>query len=91
MVRSGLGDLEDQIGKHNYLTIRNEYLDDIVGQRTGIKSRHSEHELMWGHWIGTTVLFRPELRFERSYDRPAYQNASKKNQLTAAADIIWFF
>jgi hypothetical protein len=83
--------VEDQIDKHNFITIRNEYFDDMVGQRTGTKTRYSEHELAWGHWIGTTILFRPELRFERSYDRPAYQNGSKKNQLTAAGDIIWFF
>jgi hypothetical protein len=63
----------------------------MVGQRTGTKSRYTEHLIGWGHWIGTTVLFRPELRFERSNDNPAYQNGSKKNQLTAAADIIWFF
>jgi len=83
--------LEKRIGKHNYLSIRNEYFDDMVGQRTGTKSRYTEHLIGWGHWIGTTILFRPELRFERSYDNPAYQNGSKKNQLTAAGDIIWFF
>jgi hypothetical protein len=27
-------------------------------------SPKSEHELMYGHWIGTTVAFRPSIRFE---------------------------
>jgi hypothetical protein len=40
---------------------------------------------------GTTVLLRPEVRYERSYDNPAYQNGTKKNQLTAAGDMIFFF
>jgi hypothetical protein len=40
--------------------------DDIKGQRTGFKTRYSEHELMYGHWIGTTVVFRPNIRFERA-------------------------
>jgi len=37
------------------------------------------------------VLFRPELRFERSYDLPAYDNGTKKNQLMLAGDVIYFF
>ena len=83
--------LERQFGAHNYISIRNEYFDDIVGQRTGTKSRYTEHLFGWGHWIGTTVLFRPEVRYEHSYDAPAYQNGTKKSQLTAAGDMIFFF
>jgi hypothetical protein len=83
--------LEKQTSKHDYFSIRNEYFDDIKGQRTGVKSRYSEHLLGWGHWVGTTVLFRPELRYERAYDNPAYNNGTKKNQFTFACDVIFFF
>jgi hypothetical protein len=83
--------VEKQFSTRDYLTIRNEFFDDLKGQRTGTKSRYTEHLLMWGHWIGSTVLLRPELRFERSYDRPAYNNGTKKNQLTFGGDIIFFF
>ena len=83
--------LERQFGAHNYISIRNEYFDDIVGQRTGTKSRYTEHLFGWGHWIGITVLLRPEVRYERSYDNPASQNGTKKSQLTAAGDVIFFF
>ena len=83
--------VEREFSKHDYLTIRNEYFDDIRGQRTGFKTRYTEHLLGWGHWVGTTVLFRPELRFERSYDVPAYDNGTKKNQLMLAGDVIYFF
>jgi len=38
-----------------------------------------------------STLVRPEIRFERSYDVPAYDNGSKKNQLMLAGDIIYFF
>jgi hypothetical protein len=82
---------EKQFSEKNYLTIRNEFFDDIRGQRTGTKTRYSEHLLGWGHWIGTTVLLRPELRFEHSYDQAAYDLGNKKNQLTLAADAIYFF
>jgi hypothetical protein len=83
--------LERQFSKKDYLTIRNEYFDDMKGQRTGFRTKYTEHLVGWGHWIGTTVLFRPELRFERSYDVAAYDDGTKKNQLTLAGDVIYFF
>jgi len=91
--------VERQFSKHDYLTIRNELLDDMQGQRTGTKTKYSEHLLGWGHWIGTTILLRPEIRFEHSYDRPAYDSpcllcglpGTKKSQLTFASDAIIFF
>lgn len=91
--------VERQFSKHDYLTIRNEFFDDRQGQRTGTKTRYSEHLLGWGHWIGTTILLRPELRFEHSYDRAAYDSSclpcgmpgTKKSQLTFASDAIFFF
>ena len=82
---------ENQLSKHDYVSIRNEFMDDLRGQRTGFRTRYSEHMLGWGHWVGSTVLFRPELRFERAYDSPAYNNGTKKNQLTFATDVILFF
>jgi hypothetical protein len=83
--------VEKQLSKRDYFTIRNEYMDDMRGQRTGFKTKYSEHLIGWGHWIGTTILFRPELRFERSYNVPAYDNGTKKNQLMLAGDVVYFF
>ena len=91
--------VERQFSKHNYMTIRNEYVDDMAGQRTGTKTKYSEHLLGWGHWIGTTILLRPEIRFEHSYNRPAYDSpclpcglpGTKKSQLTVASDAMFFF
>jgi hypothetical protein len=83
--------LEKQFNHRNYLSIRNEFVDDIRGQRTGYQTRYSEHLLSYGHWIGSTVLFRPEIRFERSYDTAAYDNGHKKNQFIIAGDITYHF
>jgi hypothetical protein len=83
--------VEKQFSKRDYFTIRNEFFDDAKGQRTGFKTKYSEHLLGWGHWIGTTILLRPELRYERSYDVPAYNNGTKKDQLVFASDVIFFF
>jgi hypothetical protein len=83
--------LEKEFSAHDYLSIRNEFFDDIVGQRTGTKSRYTEHLLGFGHWIGTTLLFRPEIRYERSYDAAAYSNGLKQYQVVFASDIIFFY
>jgi hypothetical protein len=83
--------VERQLGKKDYLSIRNEYFDDIKGQRTGYKTRYSEHLLGWGHWIGSTILLRPELSFLHAYDYPAFDSGTKKNQMMLAGDLIWFY
>ncbi len=83
--------VEKQFSKHDYFTIRNEFFNDAKGQRTGFKTNYSEHLLGWGHWIGSTVLFRPEVRYEHSYALPAYNNGTRKDQLIFASDVIFFF
>jgi len=83
--------LSRQLGKRDALIFRNEYFDDMRGQRTGFRTRYSEHGISWNHWIGTTVVFRPELRYEVADDTPAYDSGLKRHQLMFAADVIWFF
>jgi hypothetical protein len=77
-----------ELSPHNTLSLRNEFLNDKRGQRTGIASRYTEHTLSWTHWIGSTVQIRPEIRYERSWDRPAYNNGIRFAQFTAAADLV---
>jgi hypothetical protein len=83
--------VERQFGKKDYLSIRNEFFDDIKGQRTGYKDKYSEHMVGWGHWVGTTILMRPEISFMRAYDRPAFDSGTKQNQTMLAGDIIFFY
>ena len=82
---------EHKINTHNYLSIRNEFVDDIKGQRTGYATKYSEHLISYGHWIGSTVLFRPELRLEHSYDLAAYDLGTKKTQFVVAGDVTYHF
>jgi hypothetical protein len=83
--------VEEKLGPKDYLSFRTEFFDDLRGQRTGFKTRYSEHLIGWGHWVGSTVLFRPELRYDHSYDALAYDNGTKKNQFMFACDAIFFF
>jgi hypothetical protein len=83
--------VQKELSAHNFLSLRTDFLDDKKGQRTGYATRYSENTITWCHWIGSTVQLRPELRFERAWDRKAYDNARRQNQLTAASDLIFHF
>jgi hypothetical protein len=63
----------------------------MKGQRTGFKTRYAEETLMWGHWVGSTVLFRPEIRFDRAFDRRAYDDGTRQSQFQLAMDVIFKF
>ena len=83
--------LQKELSVHNYISFRSDFLDDKKGQRTGYATKYSENAIVWGHWIGTTIQIRPELRFERAWDSKAYDNGRKQNQFTAASDLIFHF
>jgi hypothetical protein len=78
-----------QVTGKDALEWRNEYFDDIKGQRTGYKTQYFETLLSWTHWIGSTIILRPELRYERSFDRPTYNNGTNQDQFVFATDIIF--
>jgi hypothetical protein len=83
--------LQKELSAHDFLSFRSDFHDDKKGQRTGYATRYSENTITWCHWIGTTVQMRPELRFERAWDRKAYDNGRRHNQLTVASDLIFHF
>ncbi|MBW4037874.1 MAG: outer membrane beta-barrel protein [Acidobacteria bacterium] len=59
--------------EHNFwnnrasLNIRNEFVDDIKGQRTGTPAKYEEHLVGVDLWTGSTVTFRPELSYMKCY------------------------
>lgn len=59
--------------EHNFrnnqasLNIRNEYVDDIKGQRTGSPARYEEHMVGFDFWTGSTITFRPELSYIHAF------------------------
>ncbi|HSY11349.1 MAG TPA: outer membrane beta-barrel protein [Verrucomicrobiae bacterium] len=81
--------LQKEFSTHNYISIRNEVFDDSKGQRTGYKTTYSENAFAYGHWIGSTVVLRPELRFEHAYSMPAYNLGTKQSQFTFSMDVIF--
>jgi hypothetical protein len=76
---------------HDFFSLRTDFLNDKKAQRTGFQTRYSEETLSWTHWIGTTIQIRPEIRFDRAWDRRAYGDGEHQNQFTVASDLILHF
>ena len=80
-----------ELNTHNFLSFRSDYLNDKKGQRTGVATKYTENTLSFNHWIGTTIQIRPEVRFDRAWDRKSYDNQTRQSQFTAATDLIVHF
>jgi len=83
--------INKELSLHRYISFRSDFLNDKKGQRTGVQTRYSENTISFNQWIGSTVQLRPEVRFDRSWDRPGYDNGAHSNQFTAATDLIFHF
>ena len=74
----------------NYLSIRNDFLNDPQGNRTGFATLYSSHTLGFGHHLTDLITVRPEVRYETAYGSGVtpYDNGTKKDQFTFAGDLI---
>jgi hypothetical protein len=70
---------------------RSDFLDDKKGQRTGIPGKYTENTLYATKYIGSTVMLRPELRFDHSWDARGYDNGTARNQFFFGMDLIYKF
>jgi opacity protein-like surface antigen len=82
---------------------RMEYLDDITGQRTGVKTAYFNYAVGWQHWFSPNVEVRPEIAFYNSLNAPAFQQnapllqtspttiGTKSHIGIMSADVIWHF
>ena len=77
-----------RIAPSAFLTLRNEFYNDIVGSRTGHATKYSEHSFGLTWWPDKIITLRPELRFDHSYDTAAFDNGTRRNQLVASMDFI---
>jgi hypothetical protein len=78
-------------GRATFLTLRNEYYNDKVGSRTGFDTQYSEHSIGITWWPDKLITIRPELRYDHSYDRKAYNLGRDHNQLAFITDVIFHF
>src|SRR3984893_7388061 len=80
-----------RLSRDAFFTVRNEYFDDKVGSRTGFATPYSEHSIGITWWPDKLITIRPELRFDHSYDVPAYDNGRDKSQFAFVTDVIYHF
>jgi hypothetical protein len=80
-----------QLGAHDFISLRTDFLNDKKGQRTGYATRYSEETFFLTHWIGSTLEMRPEIRFDHAWDRRSYDQGTRTNQFTLASDLIVHF
>jgi hypothetical protein len=83
--------VNEELGGHDFISFRTDFLNDKKGQRTGYAGRYSEGTLSWSHWVGTTVQIRPEMRFDHAWDSTAYDKGRRRNQFVFASDLVYHF
>jgi len=77
-----------QITAKDSISLRNEFMNDENGQRTGTATRYVGHGLSWTHFFKQNVFIRPEVVYQYALDNPAFQQGTKFTQLVAAMDLI---
>jgi len=70
---------------------RSDLLNDKKGQRTGFATKYTENTFYVSKYIGSTVMLRPEIRFDHSWDLRAYNGGRDNNQLFFGMDLIYKF
>ena len=76
------------LSPRDYVTIRNDWLNDVQGQRTGYVTPYTELTIGWAHWITDFILARPEVRYDRAYQATPYDNGTSADQVAAAFDLM---
>lgn len=90
--------LSDSIGAVNYfqiklsdtdyISIRNDFLADFEGQRTGYENYYSSHTIGWSHAFSPWATIRSEIKYERGYNTDAYDLGTKRDQFKFGVDLI---
>lgn len=77
----------------SYFTVRNDYLNDLQGQRIGFKTAYSSHTIGFTHYFTPWLFVRPEVRYERAYADGVtpYDNGTKNHQFSVSSDLVLRF
>lgn len=78
------------VSHKDYFSIRNDLLNDPQGNRTGYNTLYTSHTIGFVHYFTNEIRIRPEVRYETAYANGVtpYDNGLKKDQFTAAMDLI---
>jgi hypothetical protein len=76
-----------QLGKKDFITIRNEWCKDTDGERSGFASTYTSNSIGLTHNFTPDIQIRPEIGYYRSWTVPAFDLGTRKNQFMAAFDF----
>jgi hypothetical protein len=81
---------EVSLSPKSYISVRNDFLNDPQGNRTGFATTYSSHTIGVAHHINSSITVRPEIRYDRAYakDVTPYDNGTKKDQYAVAMDVF---
>lgn len=80
-----------RMGPNSYFTVRNEFFNDIRGNRTGYATKYTENSVGVTWWPNKSLTVRPELRFDHAYEATPYNNGTRRSQLVFGCDVIQHF
>jgi len=87
-----------QVTPLDNISFRPEFYDDQEGQRTGVKTRYANFGVGWQHWLSPQIELRPEIDYDKSIDRDAFNGNSnrgiaptKNYTMLGAMDIVIHF
>ncbi len=76
-----------QLGKWDYITIRNEWWKDTDGERSGFATTYTSNSIGYSIFLTPEILFRPEIDYFHSWSVPAFNNGTRKNEFMLAFDF----
>jgi hypothetical protein len=81
------------LGKKDYLSIRNDYLNDPRGYRIGFRTAYTSHTLGYVHYFNPYITFRPEIRYDHAWANGVtpFDNGTKRDQWSLSADVVFRF
>jgi hypothetical protein len=65
----------------NNFSIRPEFFDDQLGQRTGTKARYFEFTIGWQHWLSPQLEMRPEIGWYTFVGGKAFNGDTENHNL----------
>jgi len=80
-----------QTSPSDFLTIRNEVIEDQDGARYGFAGTYSSHTIGWTHNFSPLLQIRPEIGYYRNWDREAFDLGTDEGMLLAGFDLTLRF
>jgi hypothetical protein len=84
---------EWKVSDKDFLSIRNDWMDDVNGERSGFATNYESWTVGVTHWLTSLTEIRPEFRYELSLNKGVtpYDNGTQRDQRTFGIDIIQWF